>query len=187
PYLFLTAVFDNVDNQDFQYVRPDGPYFETLKEKNVEVKTEVTQQPVFHLESGESKKSVGLPVFGVHHPNRAAFGGGGACPLKGGDWARYPETSGGSGWPTQYEEVTPLCDAVLIDIKFYANLDGRDWNDPNKYLANAGAGSTTVTYKVEPGEYGVFTDPYNVARGATNPDSMDVPSEITLTYPTVEE
>ncbi|HLS42059.1 MAG TPA: hypothetical protein VK026_02185 [Paenalcaligenes sp.] len=182
PYLFLTAVFDNVDNQDFQYVRPDGPYFETLKAKNVDVKTEVTQQPVFHLDSGESKKSVGLPVFGVHHPNRAAFGGGGACPLKGGDWGRYPETTGGSGWPTQYEEITPMCDALLIDIKFYSNLDGRDWSDPNKYLANSGVNSQTVEYTIQPGDYGKFTDEYNVKRGAENPDRRDLPEKLTITF-----
>lgn len=185
PYLFVTAVYDNRDNRDFSYVRPQGAYFDSLKGRGHKLKTEVTQQPRFHLENGKLEKAVGLPIYGVHHPNRAVFGGGGACPLKGGDWGRYPQTSGGSGWPTQYEEVTPLCDAVLVDIKFFANLDGRDWNDPNKYLGNAGFGTRTVTYKMQPGEYGVFTDPYNTQRGVKNAESQAVPAELTLTYPGV--
>ena len=185
PYLFVTAVYDNVDNQDHRYVRPAGDYYDALKQKNVSLKTTVTQQPRFHLEKGGEARAIGLPIYGVHHPNRDVFGGGGACPLKGGDWGRYPDTSGGAGWPTQYEEVTPLCDSVLVDIKFFTNLDGRDWNDANKYLANAGVGTETVTYKMQPGHYGVFTDPYNTERGATNPESQEVPSELTLTFPAV--
>ncbi|MCX4187284.1 hypothetical protein [Methylophaga sp. OBS4] len=185
PYLFVTAVYDNTDNADHRYVRPAGNYFQALKKQGHEMKNEVTQHPFFHLENGGEARAVGLPIYGVHHPNRDVFGGGGACPLKGGDWGRYPDTSGGSGWPTQYEEVTPLCDSVLVDIKFFTNLDGRDWSDPNKYLANAGVGTEKVTYKMQPGHYGVFTDPYNTERGATNPDRQEVPGELTLTFPTV--
>lgn len=185
PYLFITAVYDNKDNADHRYVRPDGAYFDSIKGDHKKLKTQVTAQPRFHLENGKLEKAVGLPIYGVHHPNRASFGGGGACPLKGGDWGRYPQTTGGSGWPTQYEEVTPLCDSVLVDIKFYSNLDGRDWNDPNKYLANAGVGTQSVTYKMQPGHYGEFTDSYNVKRGIKNAESQSVPSELTLTYPTV--
>lgn len=186
PYLFLTAVFENDDNDDFSYVRPDGAYWDSLADRQEGLKTDLTQEPRFHLEGGELAAAKGLPLYGVHHPNRAAYDAGGACPLKGGDWGHYPDPSGGAGWPTNYEEVTPLCDAVLVDIKFYANLDGRDWNDAYKYLANAGAGTRELTYHVAPGDYGTFVDPYNVARGATNPDAMSVPAEITLTYPTVE-
>ena len=129
----------------------------------------------------------GLPVYGVHHPNRAAFGGGGACPLKGGDWSNYPKTTGAAGWPTNYEEVTPLCDGVLVDIKFYANLDGQDWDHPTKYLANAGHGQQEVTYTLEPGEYGVYSDPYLTEKGETNPHAMDLDGELTLKYPAVEK
>ncbi|MEM7400359.1 MAG: hypothetical protein AAF304_00250 [Pseudomonadota bacterium] len=186
PYLFITAVFNNKDNQDFQYVRPDGAYYASLEDMAKQVKTEVTHEPRFHLENGELAAAKGLPIYGVHHPNRAAFGGGGACPLKGGDWSNYPKTTGAAGWPTNYEEITPLCDGVLVDIKFYANLDGKSWNDPNKYLANAGHGSEEVVYKVEPGEYGVFTDPYNVERGVKNPDAEALSGEVKLKYPTVE-
>lgn len=185
PYIFVAAVYDNQDNRDFQYVRPAGSYFDSIRDKQAELKTTVTPQPRFHLRNGDLAPAVGLPIYGVHHPNRAAYGGGGACPFKGGDWGRYPKTTGGSGWPTQYEEVTPLCDAVLVDIKFYANLDGRDWNDTTKYLGNAGVGSKQVEYKMQGGEYGVFTDPYNVDRHVKNAESQVVPDRLTLTYPSV--
>ncbi len=185
-YLFITAVFDNADNQDFQYVRPDGEYFESLGNQAKHVKTKVTYYPRFHLQNGRTAIAKGLPLYGVHHPNRAAFGGGGACPLKGGDWSNYPKTTGAAGWPTNYEEVTPLCDAVLIDIKFFANLDGKSWNDPHKYLANVGYGEREIVYKVEPGEYGVFSDPYNVKRGEKNPDAMNLTGEVKLRYPAIQ-
>jgi len=187
PYLFVTAVYNNKDNTDQSYVRPQGAYYDSIKDKGYNLKTKVTAQPRFHLEKGGEAKAVGLPIYGVHHPNRAVYGGGGACPLKGGDWGRYPETTGGSGWPTQYEEVTPLCDSVLVDIKFFSNLDGRDWNDPTKYLANAGVGTKEVTYKIQPGTYGEFTDPYNTDRGVKNEQSQYVPNEVTLSFPTVSE
>tara|TARA_R110002050_G_scaffold57423_1_gene128782 strand:+ start:2353 stop:3903 length:1551 start_codon:yes stop_codon:yes gene_type:complete len=187
PYLFVTAVYDNKDNTDHRYVRPQGAYYDAIKDKGYKLKTNVTAQPRFHLEKGGEAKAVGLPIYGVHHHNRASFGGGGACPLKGGDWGRYPDTTGGSGWPTQYEEVTPLCDSVLVDIKFFSNLDGRDWNDPTKYLANAGVGTKDVTYKVQPGTYGEFTDPYNTERGVKNAESQNVPAEMTVNFPAVGE
>ena len=187
PYLFITAVFDNQDNRDFQYVRPVGDYYEHVKKTGQEVKTEVTYEPRFHLENGTTAAAKGLPVYGVHHPNRAAFGGGGACPLKGGDWSNYPKTTGAAGWPTNYEEVTPLCDGVLVDIKFYANLDGQSWENPTKYLANAGHGQEEVTYTLEPGEYGVYTDPYLTEKGEENPHAMDLDGEVTLKYPAVEK
>ena len=188
PYLFIAAVFDNPDNTDFRYVRPSGDYYEHLKSRKQKVNTTVTQSPRFYLEtSGAPKEAIGLPIYGVHHPNRDAYGGGGACPLKGGDWSNYPDTAGGAAWPTNYEEVTPLCDAVLVDIKFYSNLDGSDWSSPAKYLGNAGYGTKKVTYKMQPGEYGVFTDPYNTERNVKNPDAEDLPGEVTLKYPTVPD
>lgn len=95
----------------------------------------------------------------------------------------YPKTTGAAGWLTNYEGITPLCDGVLIDIKFFANLDGKDWNDPNKYLANAGHGTKEVVYQVAPGEYGVFTDPSNVERGVKNPDAENLTGEVKLKYP----
>lgn len=187
PYLFLIGVYENVDNRDLEYIRPDGAYYEAVKQNNRDLKTEVTLQPRFHFQDGTTDRAVGLPIYGVHHPDRKAFDGGGACPMKGGDWGRYPDSSGGAAWPTTYEEVTPLCDAVLVDIKFYSNLDGRDWDDKSKYLANAGVGKKTVTYKMQPGDYGEFTDPYLKENGIRNPERQNVPAELTLTYTDVPE
>ena len=192
-YLFVIGVYNNRNNDDLQYVRPSGEYFDSLKARNLKVKTTLTHAPRFNVlnyrasDGAETRagaqRVVGTQLFGVHHPNRAAFGGGGACPSKGGDYGRYPNVSGGSGWPTQYEEVTPLCDGVLVDIKFSANLDGGDWADPGSYLANAARDSLTVQYTVQPGTYGRFTDPYNTTRGATNPDQAAIPSTFTLSFP----
>lgn len=187
PYLFITAVFDNPDNNDFQYVRPDGEYYEHVKSTGQEVKTDVTYEPRFHLENGTVAAAKGLPVYGVHHPNRAAFGGGGACPLKGGDWSNYPKTTGAAGWPTNYEEITPLCDGVLVDIKFFANLDGQSWDNPNKYLANAGLGEKEVTYTLQPGEYGTYTDPYHTNKGETNPHAKELGNAVKLNYPSLQK
>jgi len=59
-------------------------------------------------------QSNGLPLYGGHGLNFADFtGGGGACPMRGGDWADYPKASGGSGWPTQLQEMPPQCDAIV--------------------------------------------------------------------------
>lgn len=186
-YLFVMAVYQSKDGTGATYLRPDGAYYRSLGHRAKGEGTTPPGPPTFPLEEGGSGKAVGLPVYGVHHPNRAAYGGGGACPLKGGDWARYPDTKGGSGWPTQYEEVTPLCDAILVDIKFYSNLDGKDWSQPTKYLANAGTGSKTVEYKMQPGHYGQFADAYNVGSKKSNPDEQDVPDRLALTYKTAEE
>ena len=49
PYLFITALFDNPDNSDFQYVRPDGEYYNHVKSTKQEVKTEITYEPRFHI------------------------------------------------------------------------------------------------------------------------------------------
>lgn len=185
-YLFVVAVYANKNSND-GYIRPDGPYYKSLGDRAKGINTKAPESPRFPLEEGGVGKAVGLPIYGVHHPDRAAYKNGGACPMRGGDWGRYPEPTSGSGWPTQYEEVTPQCDAVLIDIKFYSNLDGRDWNDPAKYLANAGTGTKTVEYKVHPGTYGVFTDAYNVKSGYKNPEKTTVSDKFKLTYKTAEK
>lgn len=190
PYLFLTVVVDSAKHGDFRYVRPAGPYYKHLASRGQKkkLKTRVTLRPQFDLERGGVRRVTGTKLYGVHHPNRPAeYGasGGGACPLKGGDWDGYPDTKGGAGWPTQYEEVTPVCDGVLVDIKFYANLDGESWNSETKYLANAGVGQKTVTYKVQEGVYGRFTDPYLTSRGIENPEAMRIGPEVLVTFPAV--
>lgn len=186
PYLFIVAVYDDAEHKEFEYVRPDGAYWDTLSDadKGV-VKTEVDFTHTFHLEEGGTAVAQRLPVYGLHHPNRNAFGSGGACPSKGGDWGRYPQDNSGAMWPTNYEEVTPYCDAVVVDIKFSANLDGEAWNQSTKYLANAGVGSDTITHKMRPGVYGTFEDAYLVEKGLKNPFAFKAPETVTITYPEV--
>lgn len=188
-YLFVMAVYDNTDNRDFQYVRPHGAYYESLIARGyTDLKTTVTLRPSFATEPGsEMHKVSGTNLFGVHHVDRPGDNGksgGGACPMRGGDWDDYPSTTGGAGWPTQYQEITPLCDGVLVDIKFYANLDGATWDDESKYLPSNPQGSKRITYKVKPGVYGNFTDPYFTDRGIKNPGRAWIPARFTLTYRT---
>ena len=116
----------------------------------------------------------GLAAYGHHHMARIKYGlSGGGCPNKGGDIADYPWGNPGSGWPTNYEEITPLCDGFLIDIKTWANLD-HPWSKDDLFLGNAGhtyGGDIQVEFQAHANRYGVFTDPYNA--GKTNPYELD--------------
>ena len=47
-------------------------------------------------------------------------------------------------------------------------------------------GTEKVTYKMQPGHYGIFSDPYNTSRGIENTESQDLPAELTVTFPTAE-
>ena len=99
--------------------------------------------------------------------------GGGGCPTKGGDIGDYPWGDPGSAWPTNYEEIVPLCDGYLIDIKTWANLD-KPWDEDHLFLGNAGhtyGGQTQVKFQAQANHYGVFKDPYN--EGKTNPYELD--------------
>ena len=97
--------------------------------------------------------------------------GGGGCPTKGGDVSGYPWGDTGSGFPTNYEEITPLCDGFLLDLKAWTNLGG-DWDKDELFLGNAGyEGETEVMYQAQANLYGVYTDPYN--SGMTNPYQLD--------------
>ena len=169
-YLFIIAVFGDSTGAH-SYVRPDGAYYDHLVANgllgaaNTVLPTAafITDEQVTAINA----KATGL--YGVHHPAT------GACPSVGGDFgASYY----GGSWPTTYQEVTPLCDAVVVDIKFYANLDGQDWGDAAKNLANAtiagksntgdldgDASATTRGYTTSPGTYGDLSaengaDPY---------------------------
>ena len=193
PYLFVLAVYDNTDNGDFRYVRPGTRYYDSLVKRGyTDLKTTVTSQPRFALEKegGQYHVVTGTELFGVNHPNRPkdnGSSGGGACPMKGGDWANYPNTAGGSAWPTQYEEITPLCDGVLLDIKFFNNLTDESWNNETLYLPNAASGSKTVNYKVKPGYYGKYTDPVLVAHGDKNPDAQQIYATIEMHFSSVRK
>ena len=87
-------------------------------------------------------------------------------------WNNYPNNPTGSGWSNQYEEVTPICDAVLIDVKCYANLDQSSWSDNKFQLHNAGTRDKEQIYTGEGNQYGEFTDPYLISEGITNPHAL---------------
>ncbi|MGH8503507.1 MAG: hypothetical protein ACREVE_13745, partial [Gammaproteobacteria bacterium] len=199
-FLFLIAVFDDKPvNGSHSYVRPDGPYYAHLVARGLEskFKTEIIEQPKFHtIETKRSGKKVpggleevhGTRLYGVHHPGTLTIQAGSGCPSVGGD---FGEDYYGAAWPTNYQEITPVCDGVLIDVKFFANLDGATWRDEAKNLANNtgsrnGDGTTvqpgelfknyvidtTVQPIREPGHYGVVTDPYLAEIGFTSPEEF---------------
>ena len=117
----------------------------------------------------------GLATYGHHHMNRIKYRlTGGGCPNKGGDVSGYPWGDAGSGWPTNYEEITPLCDGFLIDIKTWVNLD-KPWSEDDMFLGNAGntyRDQTQVLFQAHANFYGKFTDPYN--EGKKNPHELDM-------------
>ena len=192
--VFMVAVFANKSNEDFSYIRPDGPYYKHLLKRGFnKLKIEPTQNPRFYfnrkgIKGSQVTQSTGTLLRGVHHLYKASFTGGGSCPMRGGDWADYPKTTGGSGWPTNYEEITPLCDAVLVDIKLTTNLDGVDWDSPSKYLANSGHGKINLNYNINPkGFYGKFIDPYNIKNGIKNKEATNIGPVESIIYKALEK
>jgi len=200
PFIFIVAVYDdNLVKGSHSYIRPDGPYFEHLKDRGLDktFRTDIIEQPKFHTikttssgkqTSGKREEIVGFRVYGLHHPGTEAVKSGSGCPSMGGD---FGEDYYGAAWPTNYQEITPICDGFLLDIKFFANLDGEDWNDPGKNLANntgsRNADGTTVPpgglFKniridvsapvANPGHYGVFTDQYLIDNGFTSHEEFE--------------
>ena len=79
-------------NSDFSYVRPDGAYHDELsKRRDMSGFNNVTKFDTYvNFENFPNKgevtkqKTVGLPLYGMQHPNRFARQmNGGACPEKG--------------------------------------------------------------------------------------------------------
>lgn len=180
-YIFITFVMDTkARNADYTYIRPHGPYFEGLKKRNKTIKnTVVNHYPPAYVENypvgfNTKQTAFGLPVYGHHHPRRFDHKMiGGACPNRGGDWGKYPFTNAGAGFPTNYQEITPMCDGFVIDMKLWWNLDAPTWNDPDLFLGNAGfEGQQVNHYDVDTNVYGKYNDPYLVDTGAENPNMM---------------
>merc|ERR1719318_864250 len=136
----LFVIHDKTGETDQSYIRPDGKYYEGLVKRGHSVKNTVPDNtPKIPIENeAQAKQMYGLPLYGHHHMARPMMGlTGGACPNKGGDCSMYPWGDAGSGWPTNYEEINPLCDGILMDIRAWANL-GESWNDEDMFLGNAG-------------------------------------------------
>lgn len=205
-YLFYVVVFGD---ESSSYIRPDGAYYDHLMERGEsDFSTTLNHSPTFALEEGGTSEATPVNLFGTHHPGDPNGGGStnpatgmaytipnGACPAMGGD---YGASYYGAAWPTNYQEVTPLCDAVMLDIKAYANLDGDDWTNTAKYLPNATVGGaqnlgdhdvdgdpTTRGYADVPGIYGAYTDPY--LNGETNPESFVADGTQNKTFPEPQE
>ena len=135
PHIFITLVLEhkNLSNPMFAYLRPDGLYWEHLQNRNLgaHVSNNVTHFPQVYIDNEkDTRTAYSLPVYGLHEPNRIKFGmNGGACPERGGDYGRYPWGNPGGGWPTMLQEISPLCDALSLDIKIWANLWNTFWTD----------------------------------------------------------
>ena len=211
-YLFIVGVYDDNNNRsrNFSYIRPDGAYYEHLMARKaagekMRFNTRLSKlHPRFAtLEKNSNGRTVrragrATPsnLYGVHHPGGLTIANG-ACPAVGGDFgADYY----GAAWPNNYQEVTPLCDAVMVDIKFYANLDGEDWDQKGKYLANAtinGAQNSgdqdgdgdplTRGYTDVPGTYGAFTDTYLTDRNIPNPEQYDATGTANKVYESAQD
>ena len=116
----------------------------------------------------------GMAIFGHNHPTRQLHGlTGGVCPTKGGDCSTYPWGNSGAGWPTDYEEITPICDGIVLDIKLWADLE-KSWESETIGLGNSGYGTQEVEYSAHANRYGEFQDPWLVAQGIKNPQEVDV-------------
>ena len=116
------------------------------------------------------------PAWALSNHNRPKFNlTGGGCPAKGGDSTSYPWGNPGGGWVTNYEEVIPVCDAILVDIRFWANL-GDPMDDPAVKIGNSGKGHNDLKiseYVINPNIYGRFTDTYNKENNIVNPHVLD--------------
>ncbi len=207
-YLFITVVFDDEKRRkEHSYVRPDGVYYEHLMERKnngekLYFDTRLQQRPIFNLlkerSSGRLFRSRarvdGFPLYGVHHPGGLTVSNG-ACPGMGGD---FGETYYGSAWPTNYQEITPLCDGIVIDIKLFANLDGVNWDNESKNLANnvgtvngdtttLAPGDLVKNYTTVPGNYGDYsaanTDPYLTIKGLVNHEAFTTDGTEELKFP----
>jgi len=176
-YLIIGMVMNIKDSNSYSYIRPDGRYYEGLKKRGLQVDkyAETNSLPPVWIKDIDYLKDIyGTASFGQNHPNRKAHGlTGGACPTKGGDVSTYPWGNPGSGWPTDYEEVTPICDGIVVDIKYWADLD-KSWDDEKIALGNSGFGTEEVEYFAMANHYGEFTDPWNIKQGNTNPQELDL-------------
>ena len=184
PHLFVTVVIDNkgpIEDSTFSYIRPNGQYWEDLMVRNLLnspfPNTEIPYTPKikFNSKAKKAKKAIqAMPVYGHHHPDRKASGfSGGVCPQKGGDWAGYPWGDSGAAWPTNYQEIGPMCDGVSVDIKFWANLD-LDWDDAYLGVGSSGFQGSKVRYTVDSNIYGNYTDKYLVDNNFINPVTINL-------------
>ena len=124
PYIFITIVMDNKENEDMRYIRSAGLYWNSLVDKGLTdgIKSTMNYDPEMPvMDNGEqvTKTMWYTPFYGINHLDHPHddTSGGGWCPQKGGDWGLYPSNPGGSGFPNEYKEVTPVYNGLVIGIK----------------------------------------------------------------------
>jgi len=175
-YLIVAFVMDSkVNPKDYSYVRPDGRYYNGLVQRGITPLNTVPKfDPPIYIEDDEKEHTVyGMAAFGHNHPVRMAHGmTGGGCPTKGGDCSTYPWGNSGGGFATDYEEITPICDGIVVDIKYWADLD-IPWNSDTAWIGNAGYRTEKVEYMAHANKYGEFEDPYLLDNGIKNPQVVD--------------
>jgi len=177
-YLLIGMVMDSkVDPTDYAYVRPSGRYYDEILSRDMEILNfKPNFAPPTYVKDGEvaeKAKIYGMAIFGHNHPERQKHGlTGGVCPTKGGDCSTYPWGNSGAGWATDYEEITPICDGLVVDIKLWADLD-KSWESETIGLGNAGYGTQEVKYSAHANRYGEFQDPWLVDQGMKNPQEVD--------------
>ena len=181
--LFITFVIEEKGNKVFEYIRPHGKYWDQLQSKQHghsdlnSINTDPEYYPKLHARdfpNDDGMPVYSLPFYGHHQPNRTHFHlRGGACPSKGGDLAHYPSGDVGGGWPNNYEEITPMCDGILIDLKFWGNL-WDEWKDPSLNLGNSAFDRNVVEFHAQANVFGEYTDPYL--------KDMENPHKLTLTH-----
>ena len=132
PYIFVTLILENNNLSDptFAYLRPDGLYWQHLQNRNLGAKVSKKETHflrVYVNNETDARTAYSLPVHHLHEPNGANFGmAGGVCPERGGG-AGFGNPGG--WWPTALQEITPICDAFLLDVKYWANLWNTSWTD----------------------------------------------------------
>ena len=175
PSLYLAIVLERKGRKEFEYIRKNGAYWNGL------LKNYQDQNYLWSM-NGQEKYNLNFEVVGEFYPYGLVSSHvysfqnltGGACPEKGGDMGKYPWGNAGSGWPSNYQEITPLCNGLAIDVKFWNNLFVlKSWTDPRMGLANAPfPGGKVVEYMVDGNVYGEYTDPYLVKNKRENPNIL---------------
>ena len=191
PRLFVAVVMERKGQRQFDYIRKDGAYWDAVFQKFNDkaymqgIKDRPTYNYQMRVVDGDnakpdvySKAVQPTSLYNIHNVNRPSFNlTGGACPSKGGDLARYPWGDAGAGWPNNYQEITPLCNALAIDVKLWNNLFAlKSWTDPDLGIANPAVlkDGKIREYVMDANVYGRYSDPYLIKEKAENPHMVNL-------------
>lgn len=99
-------------------------------------------------------------------------GSGGWCPAKGGCRCSCLCGPGGSGFPSEYEEISLVCDGLVVDSKKYPDLVVPTWDSPVIQSMNGGTLENPQIYVGDRNTYGECTDPCATCTGMSHPHSL---------------